>query len=193
MAFVDIYAAEATATSEYAEIDCVDELAVPTLQALLPPGVAWTREQDADLTALVRALSYEFTRVKMRSRDLIEESDPRTVTEMIADYERVYGLDGSGTLPARRVALHGKMLGFVTPSIPNLTSIAAGVGYVISIHEYKYTDLYSCISTCTDSLYTYQWLFVWTVTTPSGALNATLTDVLQAVTPLHTLLIMNFV
>jgi uncharacterized protein YmfQ (DUF2313 family) len=176
----------------HAELDIVDEIATRKLQALLPPGAAWPRDADTELTKLVRALSYEFTRVKQRGLDLLDENDPRTVTEMIDDYERVYGLTTQGDLATRRAALHGKMLGFLSPSIPNIISIAAGLGYVATVEEYDYTEMFSCISPCNYPLYTRQWMYVWVVTTPSGAADSTLTDVLESITPLHTILSMNF-
>ncbi len=179
-----------------AELDVVDESFLPRLQALLPPGVAWSRDSDTELTALTRALSYEFSRVKKRTLDFMEELDPQTTTEMIDDWERVYGLpdecDLPVTLAGRRSALHAKMLGGVSPTLSNIIAVAAAVGYTVTITEYTSADMFTCISPCNAALYSREWMYVWTVTTPSGADDEGLECALDAITPSHTLLVMNF-
>ncbi len=62
------------------------------LQALLPPGRALTREPNAVLTSVLAALAEEFSRVDARAAQLLEELDPRTTTELLADWERVAAL-----------------------------------------------------------------------------------------------------
>lgn len=187
---------QVAAADAFAELDIVDEGSVSAVQALMPAGVAWTRDPDAELTQLARAQSYEFSRIKKRELDLIEEIDPRTTTEMIGDWERVFGLPDEcaqpTTLAGRRVALQGKMLGHLDPSLPNTIAIAAQLGYTINIHEYKRADLFDCESACTDYLLTDDWLFEWVVTTPSGATDAELECVLDSLNQLHTQLVVVF-
>ncbi len=193
MAFVDIYGAEDTSTDAYAEIDCVDELSLDTLQALMPSGPAWPRDADAEQTSLARALSYEFSRVKMRARDLIEEMDPRTTTEMLPDWERVYGLPDEcaqpTTLAGRRIALQGRMTGRGSPSIPNIGSISEGIGYPITITEnYRTADMFSCTSPCNSPLRTRKWMYLWTSTARYGTANTEYECVLDSITPSYTVL-----
>lgn len=183
-------------TDAYSEIDVVNELSLNAFMALLPPGLAWPRDADAELTKLSRALAYEYSRIDKRGLDLLEEVDPRTTIEMIDDWERVFGLpdecDQPDTLAGRRVALQGKMVGHLDPSIANIISIAASVGYTINIYENRRADLFTCESECDDVLQTYESMFVWTVTTPSGETDAQLECVLDSLTPLHTVLVMVF-
>ncbi len=196
MAFVDIYASSLTPCISAGEIDCVDETSLPKLQALMPQGAAWNRDDGTNLTDLLRALAYEYSRVKKRGLDLLEEVDPRTTAEMLSDWERVFGLpdecDQPETIAGRRVALLGKMRGAGDPSIANITALALELGYVIVIDEYKRSDMFICTSDCTDSLFTDQWMFVWTVTTSAGETDEQLECVLDNIHPLHTILVVIF-
>jgi len=178
-----------------AEIDCIDELSAPGLQALLPPGLAWVRDVDTILTSFVRAISYSFARVRRRALDLIEEIDPRTTYEMLEDWERVYGLPDEcaqpTTLSGRRAALQGKMLGNVDPNKENIEATATELGYDILIYEYKRAQMMTCESTCDDYLYTDQWMFHWTVSYWPGAIDAQLDCAIEQIVPNHTYALFN--
>lgn len=174
------------------ELDVVDEQSLSKLQALLPPGAAWNRDPGTEQTTFLRALSYEFSRLWKRFLVLLEELDPRTTKEMLEDHERVYGLPDEcaqpDTIEGRRAALHGKMLGHLSPSIANIVATAASVGYTITITEYKRAQMFTCVSPCNAPLYTRQWMFVWTVTGASGDVDDVLECVLDGITPDHTLM-----
>lgn len=62
------------------------------LDALLPQGLAWPRENDARMRALIRGLAEEFARVDALGNDLLREVLPSTTIEMLSDWERVAGL-----------------------------------------------------------------------------------------------------
>jgi len=62
------------------------------LQALLPPGAAWPRQGDAELTAVLQALADEFARVDQSADRLIDESDPRTASDLLTGWEADTGL-----------------------------------------------------------------------------------------------------
>lgn len=87
------------------------------LQALLPPGPAWSKDEDAPLTRLLTGLAQELARVDGRALQLAKEADPRTVAELFADWERVAGLPddcaiafgGDQTVAQRRAALLGRL------------------------------------------------------------------------------------
>lgn len=80
------------------------------LQALLPPGAAWPREPEAALTQLLGGLAEEFARVDARAADLVDEADPRTTDELLADWERVAGLPDPCAGPAVTVGLRRSAL-----------------------------------------------------------------------------------
>lgn len=71
------------------------------LKALLPPGQL-RLDEDAVLSGAVEGAAEELARISQRAADLLEESDPRTATELLPDYERVLKLPSTGTLEERR-------------------------------------------------------------------------------------------
>lgn len=111
------------------------------LQALLPPGRAWSREPGSVLANVLGSLAQEFARVDTRAINLLDEADPRTTTELIEDWERVLGLPDlctelAGTLAGRRGAATTKLTasGYQTPAY--YTAAAAALGYQIGIEEF---------------------------------------------------------
>ncbi|AUZ85838.1 hypothetical protein CDW43_15255 [Methylophaga nitratireducenticrescens] len=82
------------------------------LLALLPVGDLWTQlsEPDTDFFALITALAEEFARIDGRTEDLMDEDDPRTIYEMLFDWEKWLGLPdacmgNAETLQQRREAV----------------------------------------------------------------------------------------
>lgn len=205
MPFVDLYGsgAQAASSSGSAELDVFDRSCVPALQALLPPGAAWPRDADAELTALVEALGWEFSRVKRRGRRLMTELDPRTTFELLEDWERVYGLPSAGVAPTslegRRQALHARMLEFLSPTPAAFIELAAACGYTATVQE-PYGDLVARCgrARCGDTLYGEAWAHVWILVVedppPGPALtHAQLEAVIRRSTPSHTLVVFSYV
>lgn len=62
------------------------------LVALLPPGPAWDVEQVPEIRELLEAGSMELAREDLRLSDLLAESDPGTVRELVPDWEQVMDL-----------------------------------------------------------------------------------------------------
>lgn len=111
------------------------------LQALLPPGAAWTREKEAQLTQLLRALAEELARVDQRAADLLREADPRQALEMLADWERLAGLPDpcapiADTLQERRGAVHAKLVATGGQRRQYYIDLAAAMGVEITITEF---------------------------------------------------------
>lgn len=114
------------------------------LQALLPPGRAFTREPDAVLTAVLAALAEEFGRLDARVVQLLEELDPRTTTELLADWERVAGLPNpcivdTQATAERRDALLARLTNRGGQSRQYFIDVMAALGYVITITETRPT------------------------------------------------------
>jgi uncharacterized protein YmfQ (DUF2313 family) len=140
-----------------------------TLQALLPPGAAWSRSPDAELTKLLDALAVEFERIDQRALDLVAESDPATADELLGDWERVLGIVDPGAVPSladRRARAHGTFIarGGQTPSF--FVQLAATWGYEIEISLYDPFTVGR--STVGQALTNEQWLFVWKIHEVSG-------------------------
>ncbi|MDO8706437.1 MAG: DUF2313 domain-containing protein [Sulfuricaulis sp.] len=105
------------------------------LQALLPSGAAWPRDTGAVLTATLDALAQELGRVDTRFADLLNEADPRSAYELLADWERSRGLPDpcvteSLTIDQRRTALVGKVTGLGGQSPAYFLSVLEQLGYV---------------------------------------------------------------
>jgi uncharacterized protein YmfQ (DUF2313 family) len=117
---------------------------IDALAALLPVGPAWPREYDSTLMKLVGGFSQIWgDPVDRRAADLLEiESDPRFTIEMLPDWERNWGLpDPCYTAPQsigeRHLALLMRMTMLGAQSRAFFISVAAQIGYTITITEYR--------------------------------------------------------
>ena len=135
------------------------------LQALLPPGRAWPRDDDADLTRLLAALADEFARIDARASALIDEADPLTALELLPDWERAAGLPDACVpiaegIRARQIAVARKIAGLGGQSRAYFIDLAARIGLEVSIEEYA---PFTAVSTVDGPLYDDDWRHVFTV------------------------------
>lgn len=138
------------------------------LQALLPQGPAWPRDADAELTRLLTAWADELARVDGRTLDLVEEADPRTTAELLADWERVVGLPdpcvaalaATQTTAQRRAALVGKLTTIGGQSAAYYIALAASLGYAITVTEFTLHDVEDDVE---HALTAAPWQFAWQV------------------------------
>jgi uncharacterized protein YmfQ (DUF2313 family) len=145
------------------------------LQALLPQGQAWPRDADAALTQLLHAWADELARVDGRAADLVEEADPRTTAELLADWERVAGLPdpcvealaGSQTTAQRRAGLAAKLTTIGGQSAAYYIALAASLGYVVSVTEFR---PFTAGSSAGDALTNGDWIFAWQVNAPQDTI-----------------------
>jgi uncharacterized protein YmfQ (DUF2313 family) len=140
------------------------------LQALLPPGAAWTREKDATLTRFLQGFADELARVDLRGDQLIDEADPRTTLELLADWERVAGLPdpcvGPGlTTSQRRNALVQKIISVGGQSRAFFIAVALALGFAITIDEFLEHSVDDDVE---HQLFGSDWAFTWQV---NSALN----------------------
>ena len=116
------------------------------LLALLPRGYAWPT--DGALGDISMALAEELQRIEGRAEGLLDEADPRTVIELIEDWEGDWGLPDPclgqlGTLQQRRELLTNKIVGIANQSRQTYIDRAADLGYAITITEYTEGDAIS--------------------------------------------------
>lgn len=140
------------------------------LQALLPQGPAWSREQDTVLTKLLTAFAEEFARVDLRIDNLLNEADPRTTNELLTDWEHVAGLPDlctgiPATIALRRELLVSKLTNVGGQSRLFFIDLAAKLGYTITITEFKRFRVTSRVN---DPLNNADWAYAWRV---NSALN----------------------
>lgn len=110
--------------------------------ALLPPGRLWNLEQDSTLQATLAAMADEFERIRLRGANLIDETDPRTATETIADWERMVGLPDervttiASAIEDRRVAVTQKVVAQGGQNYQYFSDLCAACGWpLVSISK----------------------------------------------------------
>ena len=140
------------------------------LKQLLPPGQAFPRDPGTTLHDLLDGMSVELARVDERGFTLPLEANPATTTELLVDWERVAGLPDrcSGvleeTIQGRRNSLLAKLASTGGQSIAYFISIAAALGYEVTITEFK--PFRGGVSVVGDALTNGDWQFAWQVNCP---------------------------
>lgn len=150
-----------------------------SLQALLPPGNALTREPGAKLTRLLEAIASMFSKAQQRFESLAEQSaDPPVATDMLPDWERVLGLPdkcmvGVDLSIQERQRIAGQRLveegGLSRPYFIDLAARLGEPG--VTITEFRQ---FTCNSTCDAALYSFPDRYYWRVNFPHPANNARL-------------------
>jgi len=130
------------------------------LHALRPVGPAMAVNDP-----VLQGLSVEFSRVHNRLGDLVRESDPRTVNELLTDWEIAFGLPDSccastATFQQRIDALVARVRGAGTPTPQYFIDLAETVGYSITIDQLA---AFTVGSSVVDPLYPESICFVWQV------------------------------
>ena len=157
------------------------------LGALLPRGPAW----DAD-DLLLTGLAPSLAELHGRGDALMLETDPRSVTELIDRYEEVSGLPdscappGAQTLQQRRQRLDAKLnlAGGINEAF-YLAQLEA-LGYSgVTITRYRKRQ-FTCLSVCTDSLYSDEWSYYWQVNMPASTQINPMTAISNATDSLRT-------
>lgn len=113
-------------------------------QDLLPQGAAWTREQDAQLTALLAALAVEAWRVDVSAHQLMDaEALGSAAYSLLEEWEELCGLPDTCTGPTattlseRRAAVKAKLSCRGGQSVAYFQALAVGLGYSVTIEEFR--------------------------------------------------------
>lgn len=148
-----------------------------SIQALLPPGKAWTRRADANLTKLCTALGGTFARLDAAVTEALTEASPDQATLFIDDWETALGLPDEciGQLPdiaSRRALAFARDTddGHITPQ--DMVDLALTLGYVVTVDEHR--GRYYGVHPVTGlrqgviggSYGGYAWNYVWDVVAP---------------------------
>ncbi len=167
-----------------------------SLKQLLPRGKLWLLEQSSYLSGLMLAIGDELARIEQRGADLIEESDPRTASETLYDWERVLGIpnDQIPEIPAtdeeRRLAITQMLVRQGGQHEAFYVALALACGYAITISDLNGGDVFRAGDRCGSRVYGVERAFHWvvTVTAPSGdALSHTqLEAIFDRAKPAHT-------
>jgi len=160
------------------------------LQALLPPGKAWTRDPGAEVTRLLQGFAAEFARIEQRGADLVDQTDPRTVSELLTEWEAVTAIAPAGTTGDRQRRLHGQLLGFEPPRKGVLDGIAVALGYSLNFAEYHSPSVAD--SPVTAPLFQLPWFSVLKIYPNVGEYDAALQAAIETVLQAHMVAVFRF-
>lgn len=136
------------------------------LKRLLPP-VAYDSNGEL-ISAELHADGNSLDAAQIAADLILSESDPRTTYHLLPDWERVLGLPDpcAGQLPTielRRAAVVAKVTMHGGQSRAFFIALAAKLGFVITITEFKQ---YSVMSPVNAPLCGWPWCFTWRVNAP---------------------------
>jgi uncharacterized protein YmfQ (DUF2313 family) len=141
------------------------------LQALLPQGAAWPRDPDAVLTQTLDAMADRLAAVQARIVTVLEaESFPPATAELLADWERAFGLPDICAAPedgtsARRAALVARIIEQGGQSRAYFIAYAAALGFAVTITEFTPARIgEAAIGT---PIYDDRWAHAWRVNAPA--------------------------
>lgn len=144
------------------------------LASLLPRGRAWPREEGSVLMQLMHAKAEELARIDGRASDLLEEIDPRTTLELLADWERVAGLPDAciaapDSIAERRAAVQSRITALGGQSRAYFIALAASLGFAVTIDEFRPFRVGQ--SRIGDRLYDEAWAHAWRVNVQPPAID----------------------
>lgn len=141
---------------------------------LMPPGPIWERGGDSRLDALLEGLAGELAELLSQTGDLVAEADPRTTSDLLADWERVLGLpepcdpSPSTDEDVRRGLVHAKLTATGGQSPSYYKAIAdRATGEDCTITEYTEAVFRAGHSRAGDPLYGRPWRFWWDISIPN--------------------------
>lgn len=110
------------------------------LANLLPRGPIWRRDPGSNMMALMGALAPTYERSGAAAAQLVFDIFPATTTDLLVEWEETLGLPDpctplGSTVQQRRAAVLAKFIGSGGQSIPYFISVAAALGYPITITE----------------------------------------------------------
>lgn len=144
------------------------------LKNLLPRGELWTGlMSDPVFNAYLESEAAEKARIHARALNVIEETDPRTIYELLPEYEGFAGLPEKcvgelGTLEQRRKNLQAKLTMKGGQSKAYFKGLAQSYGFDISITEF---EEFSVNSTVNDALNGEDWAYTWQINAPAETVN----------------------
>ena len=123
------------------------------IRGLYPVGDWWDKQfadSSSDFSLYVNALSREARRVQERAAALLDEAYPERTTELVAEYEAMFGLSSGEGLDTRRERITGALNGIIFREA-DWDRIAAQFGFTSSLQRQK--GFVCGLSRCGDRLW----------------------------------------
>lgn len=143
-----------------------------SLQSLLPPGRALTRQPEAKLTSLLEAIAAMFVSAQERLESLQRESaDPRLAISMLPDWERLLGLPDDCmagldlSVPERQRLAFARLTEQGGQSKAYFIALADAYGEPGCTIDDGFSQM-TCNDDCNDALYSLADVFTWRVNIP---------------------------
>ena len=143
-----------------------------SLQSLLPPGRAFTREPDANMTKLLEAVAEMFASAESLAVELRNQSaDPLIATAMLPDWERLLGLPDDCTadldlsIPQRQRMAFARLTELGGQSRAYFIALAEAYGEPGCTIDDGFLQM-TCNDDCNDALYSLADVFTWRVNIP---------------------------
>lgn len=138
------------------------------LRALLPPGPAWQAGEGSVLFKLLLGFAEELARLDRRVNDLLNEMDPRTTSELLAEWERALGIPDLSVSYARdfnqrRATVYGAITAAGGQSEAFFIDLALRMGFVITISDYAGQAFQVGKSRVGETLRNGPWAYTWQV------------------------------
>lgn len=149
------------------------------LQALLPPGRAFTREPGSILTKVLSAVAASLLTAQLVFEDLLDQADPRRANGMLPDWERLLALPDSCTpvgqqLVDRQRLAYQRLVELGGQSRAYFMELAELLGETgVTISEFGRSG-FTVASNCNSGLFSQADRHVWRVNIPRPAFNARL-------------------
>jgi len=167
------------------------------LEALLPPGPVWPRDQDGILGLLIEAFGAEMAKAHADALGLLTEIIPSSTSELLPDWEGVAGLPDecsplSLTETERRFDVLARLNSLGGASASYFESVSAALGFTtaaaVDHPQFRAGFDQVGIDPLIDDLYALTWTVQVDVTGKSPAQIAALRCVLEKLKPEHTLI-----
>ncbi|OYZ03509.1 MAG: hypothetical protein B7Y42_00590 [Polaromonas sp. 28-63-22] len=152
-----------------------------SLQALLPPGRAFTREPGSVLARVLEALAAMLLAAQMRLEDLRAQGDPLRATTMMPDWERFLALPDACVVAPENLSLFERQQNLLQrlteqggQSAAYFIGLASQLGQPgCTVTEFRPM---SCNDDCNDALFSPEDRFNWQFNVPAASVGIRVMD-----------------
>lgn len=106
------------------------------MQALLPTGRIWPREEGTAQAAVLNGLAPVYERSAADAAALLVNAFPITALGLLREWEATLGLEPEATMQQRHGAVLAQLIGIGGQSVPVITAYAAAMGISIGITQF---------------------------------------------------------